>query len=98
MWCQCYSYIVSCGISVIAKVCCTNHLSIPSMCSDVQDQGLTRPKVLIIVPLRNSALRVVDVMVRSLLAPGKVRGVVYSIALYGGAVCRRVRSIITRGF
>ena len=97
MWYQYYSYIVSCGISVIVKVCCTNHLY-SVMCSDVQDQGLTRPKVLIIVPLRNSALRVVDVMVRSLLAPGKVRGVAYWIALYGGAVCRRVRSIITRGF
>lgn len=38
---------------------------------EVRDQGLTRPKVLIIMPFRNSALKTVETMIKSLLFPGK---------------------------
>lgn len=38
----------------------------------VADQGLTRPKVLILLPFRESALRTVNMMIQLLLPPGEV--------------------------
>ncbi|KAM3930060.1 U3 small nucleolar RNA-associated protein 25 homolog [Leptodactylus fuscus] len=38
---------------------------------DLRDQGLTRPKVLIVVPFRESALRVVQLLISLLEVPGK---------------------------
>ncbi len=41
--------------------------------SDYRDQGLTRPKVLIVLPFRNEALRVVDLMAKLLMTPEQVK-------------------------
>ncbi|XP_075719384.1 U3 small nucleolar RNA-associated protein 25 homolog [Rhinoderma darwinii] len=38
---------------------------------DLRDQGLTRPKVLIVVPFRESALRVVQLLISLLEVPGR---------------------------
>ncbi|XP_011405161.2 PREDICTED: digestive organ expansion factor homolog [Amphimedon queenslandica] len=38
---------------------------------DIRDQGLTRPKVLILVPFRHSALKIVSSMISILVTPGK---------------------------
>ncbi|KAM5163917.1 U3 small nucleolar RNA-associated protein 25 homolog [Mantella aurantiaca] len=38
---------------------------------DLRDQGLTRPKVLIVVPFRESALRVVQILISLMEAPDK---------------------------
>ena len=38
-------------------------------CSDLRDQGITRPKVLILLPFREAALRTVNIMIQLL---GKV--------------------------
>ncbi|XP_018407769.1 PREDICTED: digestive organ expansion factor homolog isoform X2 [Nanorana parkeri] len=38
---------------------------------DLRDQGLTRPKVLIVVPFRESALRVVQILISLMEAPGR---------------------------
>ncbi len=40
--------------------------------SDVGDQGLTRPKVLILLPFREAALRTVNTLVELLLPKGEV--------------------------
>lgn len=40
-------------------------------CREYRDQGLTRPKVLIVVPFRESALRIVKVMSSLMLADQK---------------------------
>lgn len=40
--------------------------------SDIKDQGLTRPKVLILVPFRDSALKIVSAMMSIAVKPGKV--------------------------
>ena len=37
-------------------------LSTTSFCSELRDQGLTRPKILILVPFRDAALKVVEVI------------------------------------
>ena len=37
-------------------------LSTTSFCSELHDQGLTRPKILILVPFRDAALKVVEVI------------------------------------
>ena len=35
-------------------------------CSEFRDQGLTRPKVLIVVPFREAARRIVEIMIQLL--------------------------------
>ena len=45
--------------------------------SDFRDQGLTRPKVLIVLPFRDAALRVVDMMANLLMTPEQVHLVIY---------------------
>ena len=45
-----------------------------------RDQGLTRPKVLILVPFREAALRTVNTMISLLLPPGEVSSLVWSVA------------------
>ena len=40
--------------------------------SDINDQGLTRPKVLILLPFRECALRTVNMMVELLFPSGEV--------------------------
>ena len=44
--------------------------------SELRDQGLTRPKVLILVPFRDAALKVVEVLIQ-LISSGE--GVRYSL-------------------
>lgn len=41
--------------------------------SEQRDQGLTRPKVLILVPFRDAALKLVEVMMQ-LICPGNSVG------------------------
>ena len=45
------------------------------MCStdEFQDQGLTRPKVLIVLPMKEAALRTVKLIMKLLISPGQVR-------------------------
>ena len=43
-----------------------------AFCREVQDQGLVRPKVLILVPFRESAFRIVNAMIQLLVPAGKV--------------------------
>jgi U3 small nucleolar RNA-associated protein 25 len=38
---------------------------------EIRDQGITRPKVLILVPFRDSALKLVQAMIQLLVKPGK---------------------------
>lgn len=45
-------------------------LSTTSFCSELRDQGLTRPKILILVPFRDAALKVVEVIMH-LICPGE---------------------------
>ena len=40
---------------------------------ELRDHGLTRPKVLIVVPFRDSALKIVEILTKLLMAPGEVR-------------------------
>ena len=40
--------------------------------SDYRDQGLTRPKVLIVVPFRDSALRIINMLITLLTTEDKV--------------------------
>ena len=44
-----------------------------------RDQGLTRPKVLILVPFREAALRTVNTMISLLLPSGEVSSLVWSV-------------------
>ena len=43
-----------------------------STCSEYRDQGLTRPKVLIVLPFREAALRVVNMMIGLLKSDDQV--------------------------
>ena len=56
-------------------------LRISDQYREIRDQGLTRPKVLIIMPFRNSALKTVETMIKSLLPPGKVYTIIIHILL-----------------
>ena len=40
---------------------------------ELRDHGLTRPKVLIMVPFRDAALRIVNVFIKLLTQSGEVR-------------------------
>ena len=42
--------------------------------SEFRDQGLTRPKVLIVVPFRESAKRIVEMMIQLLNPTDQVQG------------------------
>jgi len=46
--------------------------------SEYRDQGLTRPKVLIVLPFRESALRVVSIMISLLKSDDQVFFLLYS--------------------
>lgn len=43
-----------------------------SCCREYRDQGLTRPKVLIVLPFRDSALKVVNIMMQLLMSSDQV--------------------------
>ena len=49
-----------------------SHL-LPPACREPRDQGLTRPKVLILLPFRHSALQVVQTLTSLLMPPGQVQ-------------------------
>ena len=40
---------------------------------ELRDHGLTRPKVLIVVPFRDSALKIVEIFINLLMDQGEVR-------------------------
>ena len=39
--------------------------------SELRDQGLTRPKIVILVPFRDAALKVVEVLMQLICGPGE---------------------------
>ena len=63
-----------------------NHLYIFSIFRDLRDRGLTRPKVLILVPFRDSVLKIVNIIMDLLIPDGRVRLMILYV-LYCSILC-----------
>ena len=52
--------------SAISAISTPMYHNLHLCCSEFRDQGLTRPKVLIVVPFREAARRIVEIMIQLL--------------------------------
>ena len=57
-------------------------LSTTSFCSELRDQGLTRPKILILVPFRDAALKVVEVIMHLICPKEGVSKILFCVILH----------------
>ena len=57
-------------------------LSTTSFCSELHDQGLTRPKILILVPFRDAALKVVEVIMHLICPKEGVSKILFCVILH----------------